>query len=169
MSVRLLFGWGKRLVRNVLFFIGRTIERVFVPVTVTDITGNRIQRRDAWCTFIAIVAPESFQRRNTNHLMTLLVDTITQEVKIFGCMHPSADQSLNMFCHVCLHDKKLVHQYLNDTFGSTAVPTVRQRGSLPLTCDKMLQFLTQAVSILANKNVGALLDGLDMFGIGVDG
>ena len=144
MSVRLLFGWGKRLVRNVLFFIGRTIERVFVPVTVTDITGNRIQRRDAWCTFIAIVAPESFQRRNTNHLMTLLVDTITQEVKIFGCMHPSADflfssfsQSLNMFCHVCLHDKKLVHQYLNDTFGSTAVPTVGQRGCLPLTANQV--------------------------------
>ena len=62
----------------------------------------------------------------------------------------------------------LVTKYLNDALRCASVPTVGQRRCLPLTANHALQLFAQLVSILAHKDVGTLLDGLNVLGIGVE-
>ena len=62
----------------------------------------------------------------------------------------------------------LVTKYLNDALRCASVPTVRQGWRLPLAIDHALQFFAQSAGILTNKDVGTLLDGLNVLGIGVE-
>ena len=62
-----------------------------------------------------------------------------------------------------------VQQYLQDSLGGTAVPTLRQGAGLPVAADHLADSLSKAVGVFAHKDVGTLGDGLLMLGVAVEG
>ena len=73
-----------------LFFIDDCMLEVVIPVTITYIAGNRVKRRNTGRSLVSVIAPESFQCGDADHLMTLLIDTLAQKVEVLRRMHPSA-------------------------------------------------------------------------------